>query len=96
MCSNLRFLVDQKPNSLKFLGGCAPRPPASEIHYQLNPSPTFMYLSQKHVLTKTSSYTDIIVKSLPGITDKFERKRTTLKSMQNIFTKSYTHVGALF
>ena len=81
---NLRFLVDQKPNSLKLLGGCTPRPPASEIHYRLNPSPTFMCLSQKE---KTSSYTDIIVKSLPGITDKFERKRTTL---------SYTHIGASF
>ena len=88
MCSNLRFSVDQKPNRLKLLGVQPPRPPASEIHYQLTPFPTFMYLSQKHVLNKTSSYTDIIVKRLTGITDKFERKELcTLKSMQNKFTK---------
>ena len=64
---NLRFLVDQNPNNLKLLR--PPDPLLQRSTIGLNPSPinpTFMYLSQKHVLTNTS--TDIIVKSLPGLT----------------------------
>ena len=91
---NLRFLVDQKPNSLKLLCGLHPPDPCFRDPLSIKPfSYTLMYLSQKYVLTKqVRSCTDISVKSLPGITDKFERKRTTLKSMQNKFAKSYTHV----
>ena len=40
MCSKPWILILQKSNSLQLLGGCAPRPPASEIHYWFQPPPS--------------------------------------------------------
>ena len=80
---NLKFLVDKKPNNLvKASGGQPSRHPALEIHYWIKPF-SYIYLPIPIIVKK-------IARLDTGITDKFEpEKSSTLKSVQNEFTKGY-------
>ena len=90
---NLRFLVDQKPNNLKLLGAVPPDPLLQRSTIGLNPSPKTPYI---YVYT-SPNHCKKLARLDTGITDKFElEKSSSLKYVQNEFTKSYIHIGALF